>query len=90
MVYLCGLAGTVTDNAFSVYLGWLPSSGFSTPAQMVLPTIALSSQSVSVITRMTRSSMLEVIRADYIRTASQSQEKKVVILRHALGNALFR
>ncbi|MCI5997428.1 MAG: ABC transporter permease [Peptoniphilaceae bacterium] len=82
--------GLLLIMLFSVYLGWLPSSGFSTPAQMVLPAIALGSQSVSVITRMTRSSMLEVIRADYIRTArAKGQREKVVILRHALGNALI-
>lgn len=75
---------------FSVYLGWLPSSGFSTPAQMILPAIALGSQSVSVITRMTRSSMLEVIRKDYIRTArAKGQRERVVVWRHALGNALI-
>lgn len=75
---------------FSVYLGWLPSSGFSTPAQMILPTIALGSQSVSVITRMTRSSMLEVISKDYIRTArAKGQRERVVVWRHALGNALI-
>lgn len=75
---------------FSVRLGWLPSSGFSTPAQMVLPAIALGSQSVSVITRMTRSSMLEVIRMDYIKTArAKGQKESVVVLRHALLNALI-
>lgn len=75
---------------FSVYLGWLPSSGFSTPAQMILPAIALGSQSVSVITRMTRSSMLEVISKDYIRTArAKGQRERVVVWRHALGNALI-
>lgn len=75
---------------FSVQLGWLPSSGFSEPAQMVLPAIALGSQSVSVITRMTRSSMLEVIRQDYIQTAkAKGQREKVVVWKHALGNALI-
>lgn len=82
--------GLLLIMLFSVQLGWLPSSGFSTPAQMVLPAIALGSQSVSVITRMTRSSMLEVIRMDYIRTArAKGQKEKIVILRHALGNALI-
>lgn len=75
---------------FSVYLGILPSSGFSTPAQMILPALALGSQSVSVITRMTRSSMLEVIRKDYIQTAkAKGQRYNKVIWRHALGNALI-
>ncbi len=75
---------------FSVNLGWLPSSGFDTPLKMILPSLALGSQSISVITRMTRSSMLEVIRKDYIRTArSKGQREKNVIWQHALGNALI-
>ncbi|MBG9981352.1 ABC transporter permease [Facklamia sp. DSM 111018] len=75
---------------FSVSLGWFPSSGFSSPEQMVLPAVALGSQSVSVITRMTRSSMLEVIRQDYIQTAkAKGQRENVVIWKHALGNALI-
>ncbi len=75
---------------FSVNLGWLPSSGFDSFEQMILPSIALAAQSVSVITRMTRSSMLEVIRQDYIRTVrAKGQKEKVVIIRHALGNALI-
>lgn len=75
---------------FSVELGWFPSSGFDTPAAMVLPAIALGLQSMALITRMTRSSMLEVIRQDYIRTArSKGQLEKIIIWRHALGNALI-
>lgn len=75
---------------FSVKLGWLPSSGFDTFKQMILPSLALGAQSISVLTRMTRSSMLEVIRQDYIRTVrAKGQRERVVILRHALGNALI-
>ncbi|MBP8784271.1 MAG: ABC transporter permease [Synergistaceae bacterium] len=75
---------------FSVELGWFPSSGFDTPSAMVLPAFALGLQSMALITRMTRSSMLEVIRQDYIRTArSKGQLEKVIIWRHALGNALI-
>lgn len=75
---------------FSVYLRWLPSSGFDTFSAMVLPSLALSAQSISMITRMTRSSMLEVVRADYIRTArSKGQKESVVIWIHALHNALI-
>ena len=82
--------GLLLIMLFSVNLGWLPSSGFDTPAQMVLPAIALGSQSVSVITRMTRSSMLEVIRKDYIKTArAKGQKENIVIWKHALGNALI-
>ena len=75
---------------FSVYLRWLPSSGFDTFKAMILPSLALSAQSISMITRMTRSSMLEVVRADYIRTArSKGQKESVVIWVHALYNALI-
>ncbi|MFR1138830.1 MAG: ABC transporter permease, partial [Anaerococcus vaginalis] len=82
--------GLLLIMLFSVKLGWLPSSGFTTAKQMILPAIALGSQSVSVITRMTRSSMLEVIRMDYIRTArAKGQRENKVIWRHALGNALI-
>jgi len=75
---------------FSVHLRWLPSSGFDTFQAMILPSAALATQSISMITRMTRSSMLEVIRADYIRTArSKGQKESVVIWSHALYNALI-
>lgn len=75
---------------FSVRLGWLPSSGFEHFNQMILPSIALGAQSTAVITRMTRSNMLEVIRKDYIRTAeAKGQKRSVVITKHALGNALI-
>jgi len=75
---------------FSVHLGWLPSSGFDTFSAMILPSLALAAQSISMVTRMTRSSMLEVVNADYIRTArSKGQKESVVILRHALYNALI-
>lgn len=75
---------------FSVRLGWLPSSGFDSFRAMILPSLALAAQSISMVTRMTRSSMLEVVNADYIRTArSKGQKESVVIWRHALCNALI-
>ncbi len=75
---------------FAVNLRWLPSSGFSTFKAMILPSVALAAQSVSMVTRMTRSSMLEVIRADYIRTArAKGQKESIVIGVHALRNALI-
>ncbi len=75
---------------FSVKLGWLPPSGFNNFNQMIMPMIALGAQSIAVITRMTRSNMLEVIRKDYIRTAeAKGQKRSVIIWRHALGNALI-
>ena len=75
---------------FSVRLQWLPSSGFDTLSQRILPWITLSATSMSIITRMTRSSMLEVIRSDYVRTArAKGQTERVIILKHALRNALI-
>lgn len=75
---------------FSVQLRWLPSSGFSNFKEMILPAITLGTSSAAIITRMTRSSMLEVIRQDYIRTArAKGQVESVVVNRHALKNALI-
>lgn len=75
---------------FSVRLRWLPSSGFESFSQRILPWITLSATSMSIITRMTRSSMLEVIRSDYVRTArAKGQKESVIILKHALRNALI-
>jgi peptide/nickel transport system permease protein len=75
---------------FSVYLGWLPSSGIGTFNHLIMPALTLGTSSTALITRMTRSSMLEVIRQDYIRTArSKGLDERVVITRHALKNALI-
>jgi peptide/nickel transport system permease protein len=75
---------------FSVRLGWVPPSGFDSVSTMILPALTLGAQSVAIITRMTRSSMLEVIRQDYIRTVrAKGQRERVVIWKHALGNALI-
>ncbi len=76
--------------AFSVHLGWLPSMGFDSASQMVLPIITLSGSAVALFARITRSSMLEVIRSDYIRTArAKGQKESIVIMRHALPNAMI-
>ena len=75
---------------FSVGLGLLPPSGLYGFKYYILPVVSISASAVATITRMTRSSMLEVIRADYIRTArAKGQSENVVIFRHALLNALF-
>jgi ABC-type dipeptide/oligopeptide/nickel transport system permease component len=75
---------------FSVTLGWLPSSGAGTPAQLVLPALALGSASTAIIARQTRSGMLEVLGQDYVRTArAKGLTERVVLLRHALKNALI-
>ena len=75
---------------FAVNLGWLPSGGYSDWSSLILPAITLGTGSAAIITRMTRSSMLEVIRQDYIRTArAKGVAENVVINKHALKNALI-
>ncbi|WP_024822059.1 MULTISPECIES: nickel ABC transporter permease [Aminobacterium] len=75
---------------FSVHLGWLPASGFDSFKYMIMPAVTLCTASLAVISRMTRSSMLEVVRQDYIRTArAKGQKERVVVWHHALGNALI-
>ena len=75
---------------FSVHLGWFPSTGFQTPMHWVLPSFTIGVMSMAIIMRMTRSSMLEVIRQDYIRTArAKGQKESKIIMNHALKNALI-
>lgn len=76
---------------FSVWLGILPASGYGNSwKQMVMPVLALGINSSATIMRTTRSSMLEVMRQDYIRTAkAKGQTYFLVVVRHALRNAMI-
>lgn len=75
---------------FAGKLGWLPSFGLKTPLSYIGPVIALCGYSLSFVTRLTRSSMLEVLRQDYIRTARANGIRELsVIGRHAVKNALI-
>lgn len=75
---------------FALKLPLFPAALWGTPAHMVLPTIALSGFPMAFIARLTRSSMLEVLQQDYIRTArSKGLSERVMIYRHALKNALI-
>lgn len=75
---------------FAVKLGWLPAVGFDGPLNYIMPVIALSGYSISYVARLTRSSLLDVIRQDYVRTAkAKGLSKNVVIYKHALRNALI-
>lgn len=75
---------------FSVKLGWLPASGLYGPQYYIMPMVSISAVSVATFARTTRSSMLEVIRQDYIRTArAKGQNEWVVVTKHALRNALI-
>ena len=75
---------------FSLHLGWLPSNGIGSFSHYIMPTIAHALPIAAEVLRMTRSTMLETIRQDYIRTArSKGATEKIVIWRHALKNALL-
>lgn len=74
---------------FSVKLRWLPVTGIATFKHWILPVFTLGLQASASIMRMTRSSMLEVIRQDYIRTShAKGQTEIITIMRHAFRNAL--
>ena len=90
--------GLMLIYLFAVALGWLPSGGyvpfFENPAQwlrsIVLPTVSLSLMQIGLIARMTRSSMLEVLREDYLRTArAKGLAERVAVWKHALRNAMI-
>ena len=75
---------------FSSWLGWLPSMGLKSAQHYILPIITLGMQSVGLIARTTRSSMLEVLRQDYIRTSrSRGIPERTIVMKHAFKNALI-
>ncbi|WP_270605839.1 nickel ABC transporter permease [Bacillus mobilis] len=75
---------------FSVQIHIFPVSGWGTWMHMVLPALTLGASGAAIVARMTRSSMLDVIRQDYIRTArAKGVKERVVIYKHALRNALI-
>ena len=83
--------GLMLILVFSVWLGWLPASGYgSSWKQMIMPVIALGVNSSATIMRTTRSSMLEVMRQDYVTTArAKGVSKKDVTFRHQLRNSMI-
>ena len=82
--------GIVSIFVFAVWLRWLPIVGWGDIRHMVLPTIILALGPAAVLTRITRASMLEAIRQDYVRTArSKGLRERSVIVGHALKNALI-
>ena len=73
---------------FGVALRWLPTSGFESWRHLVLPAVTLAAFPTALVTRLTRSSMLEILGRDYIRTGrAKGLAERAVILRHALRNA---
>ena len=75
---------------FSVALGWLPATGEGGLERLIMPALSLGLFAAAVIARLTRSSMLEVLGQEYVRTArAKGLRERVVVIRHALRNALI-
>jgi len=82
--------GLILILIFAVNLKWLPPSGYGGIKFLILPALALGSRSIAFLARVTRSSMLEVLGGDFVRTArAKGLKERVVITRHALRNALI-
>ena len=82
--------GIMAILVFSVYLGWLPTSGRGTLSHLLLPASAIAWYSVASTMRVTRSSMLDVLDSEYIKTARlKGAPEGLVIWKHALKNALI-
>lgn len=75
---------------FAVQLRWLPTAGTGTVWHLVLPAVTLGAASSAIIARQVRSAMLEVLRQDYVRTATaKGLRSRTVVMRHALTNAMI-
>ena len=84
------VVASVLQYIFAAKLHWVPVSGFKGPLYYVLPVAALSAQPIAFIARLTRSSMLEVLHADYIKTAKAKGLSWAAILsRHVLRNGIL-
>jgi peptide/nickel transport system permease protein len=81
--------GLLLILTFSLHLGWFPASGTGGLRYLVLPAVTLGFSGVAIIARITRSSLLEVITLDYVRTArSKGLRPRTVIAKHAMRNAM--
>ena len=75
---------------FSVSLGWLPTSGLETWKSYILPSLTMGAGIMAVLARFSRSSMLETMREDYVRTArAKGLSESLVVMRHAFKNSLI-
>lgn len=82
--------GLMMAILFALKLGWLPASGIGSAKHYVLPCLSIAFSGIAALARQTRSSMLEVIRSDYIVTArAKGATERAVIYKHALRNALI-
>ena len=80
--------GLVLIVVFSLWLAWLPVGGTGSLAHLVLPAVTLALPSIARVARLTRSSVLEVLREDYVRTArAKGVAERLVVIKHALRNA---
>lgn len=80
--------GIMLITLFSVKLGWLPTSGRGSVAQLVMPSVTLSTYVMALLARLTRSNMLEVLREPYVRTArAKGLREALVVHKHALKSA---
>jgi peptide/nickel transport system permease protein len=82
--------GLLLINIFAVWLAWLPVSGSGSIAHLVLPAVTLAAFMLGLIVRLTRATMLEVMAADFIRTArGKGLAESSVVVRHGLSVALI-
>ncbi len=82
--------GPILILLFSIKLGWLPVSGSGTFAHLILPAVTMGGALAAILTRMVRTSMLEELGQDYIRTArAKGLPESTVVYRHALRNAMI-
>lgn len=82
--------GLMLILVFSVHLGWLPVAGVGGPSYYVLPAFALGTSAAALLARLTRSSMLDVLQSDYVRTArAKGAMPPSVLMRHAFRNAFI-
>jgi peptide/nickel transport system permease protein len=82
--------GIMLILVFGVQLGWLPVSGRGTPQHVILPALALGTALAALLTRLMRSSLLEVLNQDYVRTATaKGLPRRTVLTKHALRNGLL-
>jgi ABC-type dipeptide/oligopeptide/nickel transport system permease component len=82
--------GPVLILIFSVILGWLPVSGRGGPLHLILPAVTLGAALAAILTRMVRTSVIEELSSDYVRTArAKGLAESAVLFRHAFRNALI-
>ena len=82
--------GSLLVLLFSTLLGWLPAGGWETPRNWILPVLTYSLAPLGVVARYTRTSVLEVLTADHVRTAwAKGLSARRVVLRHVLRNAMI-